>query len=301
MARRVIYGDLFNCSILVLMKFKIATPLLNCTVAAADGGGGCVYPSPDTASEDSRFFAVCDVCGCHGADEVATRAVYHAVCDTVSAGFDADKPFDCKVFDEALHSAGDVLDSLGVAGGQCGGGVSLAVALLHRGGCFFASIGGAQAMLVRPGSGIVYRSPGSCGSSVLGDGGKVHLQDASLKNLTDLQAGDYIYLSKGRAGIMADEEIVSLLGDAAIGDGEKLQRLVYASVGSVCRCECLVRITDVQCDDDDAVADAGKMQAVAGSSVEMPRRGAWQMCMVVILIVLLLLIVFAFVSSVIGR
>ena len=156
-------------------------------------------------------------------------------------------------------------------------------------------------MLVRPGSGIVYRSPGSCGSSVLGDGGKVHLQDASLKNLTDLQAGDYIYLSKGRAGIMADEEIVSLLGDAAIGDGEKLQRLVYASVGSVCRCECLVRITDVQCDDDDAVADAGKMQAVAGSSVEVPRRGAWQMCMVVILIVLLLLIVFAFVSSVIGR
>lgn len=293
-------------TLVLTMKFKIGTPLSNCGIAAIDGSSGCVYPSPDKAGEDCRIFAVCDVKDCRGVDEVATRAVYHAVCDTMSAGFDTDKPFDREVFEEALHSAGDVLDSVGVVdgsnapdGGLCGGDVSLAVALLHRGGCFVASTGGAQVMLVRPGQGIMYRSHEVRERSSLGNVGKAHFSDVSPKNLTDLRPGDYIYLSKGRAGIMADDDITGLLGDGAIGDEEKLQRLAYATVGGCGRCECLVHITDVQHDDEVAASDGGS-HLVAKRRVAASHGGAWH-AFIVVGIFVSLLALFAVVSYVIDR
>lgn len=284
------------------MKFKIGTPLSNCGMAAVDGGSGCVYPSPGMAGEDSRIFAVCDVKDRCGVDEVATRAVYHAVCDTMSAGYDADKPFDWSVFDEALHSAGDVLDSVWVAGDDSvppGDGVSLAVALLHRGGCFVASTGGAQVMLVRPGMGIVYRSH-DAGDGASLNGGKVRFGDVSPMNLTDLHPGDYIYLSKGRAGIMADDDITSLLGDGDIGDDEKLQRLAYASVGGCGRCECLVHITDVRHDDDESAESGAEPVAGMECKAAASHGGAWHVLVVAGFLVLLL-VAFAVVSYVIDQ
>ena len=281
------------------MTYKIATPLSNCVNAAGKcGRGDYIYPAAEAANAGSRMFVVCDVKGEQEIDEVACRAVYHAVCDSVSAGYDAVKPFAESTFADALHSASDVLDSVdGVDGGSVRkGDVALAFALLHRGGCFLATAGSAQVMLVRPSEGIIYRSRNVDEHSLLGDKTGEHRLDAVTKNLTDLQPGDYIYLSNDKGGIMADDEIVALLADGSIADSEKLTRLSLATVGGDSRREYLVHITDVQ--EDEEVADAVPENVHKGGGVY---RGPLVVAVVTALLALWFMLVFVVASYFIDR
>lgn len=233
------------------MIFKIATPLSNCIETASSvGKGDYIYPVPDAVSAGSRMFIVCDVKGHYEIDEVACRAVLHAVSDAVSIGHDATKPFEESIFYDALHSASDVLDSIDCDdGGKIRkGDVAVAFALLHRGGCFFATTGRAQVMLVRPGEGIVFRSRNFNDYAKLGDVNSEHRIEASVRNITDIRPGDYIYLSNDQGGIMADDEITRLMTDD-MSDEDKLRHLTLATVSGSKRREYLVHVADVQKED----------------------------------------------------
>lgn len=283
------------------MVFNIATPQFSTTDVAgnAGAGGDYVYPSPSAVGSGDRMFMVCDVKGNLEIDEVARRAVYHAVCDTVRAGYDATKPFAEAVFDEAMHSASDVLDSVdGVDGGSVRkGDVSLAFVLLHRGGCFLAATGGAQVMLVRPDSGVIYRSR-NVDEHVALDGSDAHELGATMKNITDLQPGDYIYLSNGKAGIMPDEEITAVLADESAADDEKLRRLSLATVAGDVRREYLVRIVDVQADAPAVEATSSETDAKRPNVV---RRSSLTVAVVTVLMILWFAVVFVISSYLIDR
>ena len=284
------------------MIFKIATPLSNCANAAGTGvQGDYVYPMPGAAGVGSRVFLVCDVKGQQQTDELACRGVYHAVCDAVSAGHDASKPFQEETFHDALHVASDVLDSIdGVGDDEARrvrrGDVALAFAALHRGGCFLATTGCAQVMLVRPGHGIVYRSRNVDERARLGDEQQMHHIDAVSRNITDVQPGDYIYLSNDKGGIMADDEIVELLADGTLADAEKLERLRLATVEGDTRREYLIHITDVQ-------ADAESMVPVLESRFKVGKvvRGPLVVAVVTALLALWFMVVFAISSYIIDR
>lgn len=283
------------------MIFKIATPLSNCANATGiSGREDYVYPAPGTADTGSRMFVVCDVKGRQEIDEVACRAVYHAVCDAVSVGHDAAKPFTERTFDEALHSASDVLDSIdGIDDAKMvrNGDVALAFALLHRGGCFLATTGSAQVMLVRPEKGIVFRSRNTDERMRLGGEQQEHKLNAAVKNITDLKSGDYIYLSNDKGGIMADDEIVELLADDKLTDVEKLSRLSLATVEGDSRREYLVHITDVQTDSETGVIETREKRLKAGKVLH----GPLVVAVVTALLALWFMLVFAISSYVIDR
>lgn len=282
------------------MIFKIDTPLLNCSHTAGTGGKeDYVYPVPGGAGTGNRMFMVCDVKGRQEIDEVACRAVYHAVCDAVSVGYDAAKSFLASIYADALHSASDVLDSIdGVEDMKRvrKGDVAIAFALLHKGGCFLATTGSAQVMLVRPGEGIIYRSRNVDERARLGEK-QEHRLDAIIQNITNLKAGDYIYISNDKCGIMADDEIMEVLANDNLADNEKLGRLRLATVDGDVRREYLIHITDVQGDKETSTGELQEKRFKVGKVV----RGPLVVAVVTALLALWFMLVFAISSYIIDR
>lgn len=229
------------------MIFKITEPLTNYANATGAGAiGDYMYPVPGTANADSRMFVICGVRGSMEIDEVACRAVYHTVCDAVNVGYSEAKPFTEDTFDEALKSAYDVLESIDADDGIKCDDVSLALVLLHRGGCFVAVSGDAQVVIVRPGKGLIYSA--NKADSHAKENSKMRSLPAVTTNLTDLQGGDYIYIG---CDSMPSDDIVRSIGDKETSDTEKLQMLKSVAGEGACRREYLVHITQVQAEGDE--------------------------------------------------
>ena len=194
-----------------------------------------LYPSPEASPSTGPLYILCDGMGGHAAGEVASQAVCSAMSDYVLSHPREDDRFDENDFVKALEHAYAALDEKDTDD-ERKMGTTLAFAMFHDGGCFVAHIGDSRIYHIRPSEHqILYVSRDHSLVNELVELGELTPEEAKTsrqKNvitramqphqdspakadwtiLTDLKAGDYIYLcSDGMLEQMDDQEIVDTL------------------------------------------------------------------------------------------
>lgn len=193
------------------------------------------YPDTEQASEDQRFFVVCDGVGGSEKGEVASKTVCEAIGRSM-AGFGYDQDFTSENFNKVLDDAYDALDQ--VAGKEkCDMGTTMTFICFHAGGCTMAHIGDSRIYQIRPSEGIIYRSDDhSLVNSMVHNGmitpeeGLTHSQRnvitrfmepvetdqnrcmATVMRTTDIKSGDYFLLcTDGVLHCISDDQLLEIL------------------------------------------------------------------------------------------
>ena len=194
-----------------------------------------IYPPFSETPSGGSLFILCDGMGGHAAGEVASQTV----CATMSRYID-DRPredgqFDEEDFNAALYAAYDALDARDT-GDEKKMGTTLTFVKFHEGGCFTAHIGDSRIYHIRPsekrilhvtrdhslvnnlielGEMTSEEAKNSRQKNVITRALQPHEErrsKADCLNLTDLRAGDYIYMcSDGMLEEMEDRELVNIL------------------------------------------------------------------------------------------
>lgn len=204
-----------------------------------------LYPSLGEPPFKGPLFILCDGMGGHAAGEVASQAVCTAMSDYILSHPEEDGRFDETVFAKALEQAYAALDAKDTDD-EKKMGTTLAFAMFHPGGCFVAHIGDSRVYHIRPsdkqvlfvtkdhslvnelialGEMTPVEAKTSRQKNVITRAIQPH-QDGPAKadwvNLSDLKAGDYIYLcSDGMLEQMEDRELVETLSSRET-DPEKI-------------------------------------------------------------------------------
>ncbi|MDR0939110.1 MAG: protein phosphatase 2C domain-containing protein [Mediterranea sp.] len=234
------------------MKVTIHQPLAYTAIGQRENQEDSLYPIQGTTA--SRFFIVCDGMGGHAHGEVAANTVCQALGDYL-----ASHPLitlDEEELDAAIDAAYDALDDADdkSMGGERKMGTTLALAYLHHRGCTAAHIGDSRIYHVRPNAGILYRSPDHSLVEDLVRLGELtpeearydrrrniitrvmmphqeERQYAETRLLTDLRAGDYLFLcTDGVLERLTDERLLHILSED-LDDEEKACRLQAVSTG----------------------------------------------------------------------
>ena len=194
-----------------------------------------IYPPFSEKPLTGNLFILCDGMGGHAAGEIASQTV----CDTMSK-FIEEHPREDGLFDEddfraALDAAYDALDCRDT-GDEKKMGTTLTFVKFHEGGCFTAHIGDSRIYHIRPSERrILHVSRDHSLVNDLIELGELTPEEAKnsrqknvitramqpnlgsrakadCTNLTDLQAGDYLYMcSDGMLEDMEDRELVNIL------------------------------------------------------------------------------------------
>ena len=193
-----------------------------------------IYPPYSERPSNGSLFILCDGMGGHAAGEVASKAVCDAMSEYIENHPREDGLFDEEDFKAALSAAYDALDARDT-GDEKKMGTTLTFAKFHEGGCFTAHIGDSRIYHIRPSEKrILHVTRDHSLVNKLIDLGEMTVEEAKSSrqknvitramqpnqerskadccNLTDLKAGDYLYLcSDGMLEEMEDHELVNIL------------------------------------------------------------------------------------------
>ena len=212
----------------------------------------CLFPSPDEVPSKGPLYILCDGMGGHAAGEVASSTVCEAMSDYILSNQHRDGLFDESIFNNALNKAYEALDGKDTDD-EKKMGTTLAFVMFHGGGCFAAHIGDSRVYHIRPSEHkILYVSRDHSLVNELVELGEMTAEEAKTSrkknvitravqphqdcpakadwvSLTDLKAGDYIYLcSDGMLERMEDRELVNKLA-SRISDTGKVNLLKKAT------------------------------------------------------------------------
>lgn len=208
----------------------------------------CLYPQDTTLSSHSRVFILCDGMGGHDAGEVASSVV----CDSLGKSLDLkikdNQPVNKSVFQESLNVAYSELDSYDTQQSVKKMGTTLAAVIFHSAGVLVAHIGDSRVYHIRPGdtevdTQILFQTEDHSLINSLVKAGELTLEEAKktvkknvitramqpnsercqadIKEMTDIQAGDYFYVCSD--GMLEQEEMEN---------GTALRRIFSHEVGT---------------------------------------------------------------------
>ncbi len=208
----------------------------------------CLYPSFDESPCKGPLYILCDGMGGHANGELASETVCKAMSDYILSHSDPDDCYGEEDFAKALSSAYTELDAKDTDD-EKKMGTTLTFAIFHGGGCFVAHIGDSRIYHIRPSAHkILYVSRDHSLVNELIELGEMTPEEARTSrqknvitramqphqdvpskadyvNLTDLKAGDYIYLcSDGMLENMDDQELVDRIS-SRIPDPGKINLL----------------------------------------------------------------------------
>lgn len=207
-----------------------------------------IYPSGADMPSQSDLYILCDGMGGHEKGEVASETVCRTMSSYIKSHRREDGLFDEDDFQKALASAYDALDAQDTSA-EKKMGTTLTLAKFHAGGCFIAHIGDSRIYHIRPDAKTVLhvtrdhslvndlvelgeltpeQAMKSKQKNIITRAMQPHQgrrDPADCCNLTDLRAGDYIYMcSDGMLEISRDADIVEVLSRSC-ADTEKIEVL----------------------------------------------------------------------------
>ena len=216
------------------MDFRLAARSIY-ELGKRDNQEDSIYPAPKSRDRVAGLFILCDGMGGHAAGEVASGTVCQVMSRYIQKHPGKDGYFDESDFNEALDAAYDALDEKDTDDIKKMG-TTLTFVKFHAGGCFTAHIGDSRIYHVRPSEHRILHvtrdhslvndlvklgelTPEEAKTSrqknVITRAVQPHQERrcrADCVNLTDLKAGDYIYMcSDGMLEQMTDDEIVNIL------------------------------------------------------------------------------------------
>ena len=216
------------------MKYEISAYSIQ-ELGKRDNQEDSIYPPYSEIPSNGDLFILCDGMGGHSAGEVASQTVCEVMSQSIQEQTRADGTFDEEAFNSALDAAYDALDALD-NGDEKKMGTTLTFVKFHEGGCFTAHIGDSRIYHVRPSEKrILHVTHDHSLVNDLIELGEMTPEEARFSrqenvitravqpnqqtrvmadcfNLTDLKAGDYIYMcSDGMLEQMVDREIVNIL------------------------------------------------------------------------------------------
>lgn len=207
-----------------------------------------IFPLSSELPSTGSLFILCDGMGGHAAGEVASQTVCEVMSDFIEKNSHQGGYFDKNDFDASLNAAYDALDAKDTED-EKKMGTTLTFVKFHTGGCFIAHIGDSRIYHIRPSEKrILYvtRDHSLVNDLIkLGELTPEEAKTSSQKNIitramqpnqesrtgadcldiTDIKAGDYIYMcSDGMLEQTDDEEIVNILS-LDRSDAEKIEIL----------------------------------------------------------------------------
>lgn len=215
-----------------------------------------LYPDKESGQSSNlsgNLFVLCDGMGGHDCGEVASATVCEAISSTLA---NTGQHFSESNFDAALASAYDALDLKDNTESEKKMGTTMTFVKFHEEGCFVAHIGDSRVYHIRPseqGDGrirFVTRDHSLVNDLIaIGELTEEEAKFSSQKNvitramqpnqarrckadwinLTDLRAGDYIYMcSDGMLEVTEDNELANILS-MNVADKEKVRILKAAT------------------------------------------------------------------------
>lgn len=235
------------------MKYKLNIKHIY-ELGKRDNQEDSIYPLPGEATNEDRLFIVCDGMGGHDSGEVASKTVCEAFSEKVLAISEPNGLFTESMFDEALSTAYDVLDTKDT-GARKKMGTTMTFLKFHAGGCMMAHIGDSRIYQIRGGKILFQTSDHSLVNDfvkaelITPEQAKTHPQRNVItramqplmearskadKMFTDnIQAGDYFLLcTDGLIENIEDEDFAAILSNEEWTDDEKTAELVRRSVES---------------------------------------------------------------------
>lgn len=195
----------------------------------------CIFPAFSESPQTGDLFILCDGMGGHEKGEVASQTVCQVMSSFIEQHRREDGGFDESDFNEALSAAYDALDAKDTAV-EKKMGTTLTFVKFHNEGCFVAHIGDSRIYHIRPATkAVLHKTRDHSLVNDLVSLGELTPEQARLSqqkniitramqphqerraqadctNLSDIQAGDYIYMcSDGMLEISEDSEIVNVL------------------------------------------------------------------------------------------
>lgn len=261
-----------------------------------------IYPPFTKEPVKGDLFILCDGMGGHESGEVASQTVCQSMSSYVKAHPRADGYFDETDFGKALDAAYDALDAKDTEA-EKKMGTTLTFVKFHAGGCFIAHIGDSRVYHIRPASkSILYvtrdhslvndlillgemtpeQAKASRQKNIITKAMQPHQErrvQAECVNISDLQAGDYIYMcSDGMLEVSEDSEIVNILSMRRT-DTEKVKILIGAtSENRDNHSAHLIHIESVEEENIKSVADVTDPVPIASPEVvdPSPRRSPFR-------------------------
>lgn len=215
------------------MKISILQPQVIHELGNRSNQEDSVFPTKDEASEESRFFILCDGMGGHENGEVASQLVCQVLSEFINQNWNggvlSDDLFQTaldEVFRKINEFDNDSFHKMGT---------TLTFLCLHQGGALMAHIGDSRIYHIRPSEHLIlYKSRDHSLAYDLYMAGEIKYEElatykknvitraimpgqekpfkADIAHTTDVKPGDYFLLcSDGLLENMSDEELVNLL------------------------------------------------------------------------------------------
>lgn len=232
------------------MRIKIYQPLAIHELGKRVNQEDSIYPIEGKATENDRFFLLCDGMGGHEHGEVASQSICKSLSSFLLQHAVASEGLEDKLLSDALAYAYEELDKLAVAGDSRQMGTTLTLLYFHSNGCTAAHIGDSRIYHLRPSSHtILYKSRDHSLVYDLYQTGELTYEEMKTfpqKNvitramiagdrnhpkpdvihISDIQPGDYFYIcSDGMLEQIEDEELLDVFV-ANVRDEEKRQMLI---------------------------------------------------------------------------
>ena len=259
------------------MIIKLYHPQAVFEIGSRSNQEDCIYPAAGKATEDDRFFILCDGMGGHERGEVASGAVCQGFSEYFRNHVKSDNLLTDQQLKDALEYAYQQLDERD-NGEFRKAGTTMTLLYFHRGGCTAAHIGDSRIYHFRPSSrSILYKSRDHSLVFELYQAGEITYQEMKrhprknqitramiagrdnrqrmdVVHIANIQPGDYFMIcSDGILERLDDEELMDLLTDGS-SDEQKRRKLVDMTVGNADNHSAyIVHVSDVQSEDDDDV------------------------------------------------
>lgn len=232
------------------MKISILQPQVIHELGNRSNQEDSVFPTKDEASEESRFFILCDGMGGHENGEVASQLVCQVLSEFINQNWNggvlSDDLFQTaldEVFRKINEFDNDSFHKMGT---------TLTFLCLHQGGALMAHIGDSRIYHIRPSEHLIlYKSRDHSLAYDLYMAGEIKYEElatykknfitraimpgqekpfkADIAHTTDVKPGDYFLLcSDGLLENMSDEELINLLC-SDLGNEQKREQLIENS------------------------------------------------------------------------
>lgn len=289
------------------MKFTISARSIH-ELGQRSNQEDSLFPSQTDKPSDGSLFILCDGMGGHAAGEVASGTVCEAMSKYIEEHPSADGVFGNADFEKALSAAYDALDARDTDD-EKKMGTTLTFVKFHKEGCFIAHIGDSRIYHIRPSEHRILHvtqdhslvndlvklgemTPDEARKSpqknVITRAMQPHQErrvSADVLNLTDIKAGDYIYMcSDGMLEQAEDKEIVNIVS-LHKPDTEKIKILTGATTANRDNHSAhLIRIVSVQ----DTESTNEDLEAPSGDN-RHHSPGRWIIITVVVILLIAIL------------
>lgn len=276
-----------------------------------------LWPDVTSKAFASDFYILCDGMGGHESGEVASQTVCEVMGRHIESHRREDGLFDETDFQSALDAAYDALDAKD-NGALKKMGTTLTFVKFHRNGCFVAHIGDSRVYQIRPSEKkIMFVTKDHSLVNDLIALGELSPEEARTSrqknvitraiqpnqerrtkadwvNLTDVKAGDYLYMcSDGMLENAEDQEIVNIIS-MKCPDSRKIEILKGVTKDNKDNHSAhLIRIAAVGEESDDReTADKMPESIEVEDEVEEKKSGTYLIFVVVILLILIFIVAY---------